>query len=56
MGQVSVRCIETSLNISRLLILSVVVVPGGVYSVLNGLSQRIGNLAVCVWVIMVFKS
>ena len=47
---------QTSLNISRELILLVDVALGGVYSVLNGLSRHVGNLAVCVWVIMVFKS
>ena len=56
MGRVSVRCSETSLDISRELILLANVVPGGVYLVVNGLSKHTGTLVVCVWAVKVVNS
>ena len=54
-GQVGVRYKETSLDISKELGF-LADVPGGVYFLLSGLSGHTGNLEVCVWVVMVFKS
>ena len=55
-GQVSVRCKETSLDLPGKLVILADVVPGGLYFVLNGLSSHTGSLTICVWVDMVFKS
>ena len=53
MKEVGVGCNKTSLNISRELVLLIDVVPGGVYFVVDGLCEHIGNLMVCVWIVKV---